>query len=101
MTALASSIADLQAQLRARGAACPTCGVTRHFHGERDNGPTFPAHLRFEILWCCWSCAYEGQRQRFENLLRQTGQLSETLELRGSEHMALMEAIHRARGGEP
>jgi C4-type Zn-finger protein len=101
MTALASSIADLQAQLRARGAACPTCGVTRHYHGERDNRPTFPAHLRFEILWQCWRCAYAGQEQRLGNVVAQLEQLSETASLRGSEHMALLEAIAKARGEEP
>jgi len=57
-----------QDSFRAWGAACPHCGTTRHYHDTRDNGPSYPAHLRYERLWQCWRCAYEGQRMRLEKL---------------------------------
>jgi len=57
-----------QDSFRAWGAACPHCGTTRHYHGTRDNGPSYPAHLRYEPLFVCWRCAYDGQSMRIANM---------------------------------
>lgn len=58
----------MQLALRERGAACPDCGLTRHWVGEKDHGADRPAHLRYEQLWQCWKCAHAGQAQRLNNI---------------------------------
>lgn len=48
-------------------AACPTCGIIRHFVGTRINAHT----KQSENIWQCWKCAYEEQRMRLEKLEEQ------------------------------